>query len=79
MIVYIDSFSGDAAELKPKDRTIDNLIKALKKDSRVSYWDISENRWLRALIKKALKAGLIEEIHDDYPWIRYKTINKGKK
>lgn len=74
-IIHIDSFVSSAAEIKRGERSIEKLIDKLKENPRISYWDFLENRWLRMLVKKALKAGLIEEVYDVYPWFRYKITN----
>lgn len=72
--VYLDSFSGAAANLKGKARTADNVLDALCRDPRVSTWDMSENTWLVSAIRQLKREGKIEELHDPYPWLRFKII-----
>ncbi len=41
--VFLDSFSGDIAELKRGQRTAENALAVLDKSPMVSTWDLSEN------------------------------------
>lgn len=72
--IFIDSFSGNAADIKPKERTLAKLIWVLNKDPRISTFDFSEKPWLHRLVKEAMSQGLIKEIDDHYPWHRYIVI-----
>jgi len=69
--IFIDSFSGDAANIKPKERTVENLVLVLKENPKISTWDFSENPWLHRLIKDALEKWMIKEAYEPYPWHRY--------
>ena len=60
--VFIDSFTGPAANLPKGERTPDNVMEALRRNGRVSTWDMSENRWLRDCIRQLLKDARIVEI-----------------
>lgn len=77
--VHLDSFSGAAAALPPRQRTAAHVLAVLAKNSRVSTWDMSEIPWLRARIYELIERRLI--VHDDseaYPWIRYNLTAEGK-
>jgi hypothetical protein len=71
--IFIDSFSGSAADIKPKQRTVENLMAVLKKSPRISTWDFSENHWLHRLVADSKKQGLVSEIDEPYPWHRFKV------
>lgn len=71
--VYLDSFSGDAAGLPKHLRNSDGVLAALKKNPRVSAWDMSEHNYLRTAILDLKKRGLIEEIPAAFPWHKYKV------
>ena len=73
--VFIDSFTGPAANLPKGERTPDNVMEALRRNGRVSTWDMSENRWLRDCIRQLLKDARIVEINGEaYPWHRYRVL-----
>lgn len=69
--IFIDSFSGSASDLKGKNRTAENVLSALRHDSRLSTWDISEHVWLRVCIADLKRRGLIQEVYEPYPWHRF--------
>jgi hypothetical protein len=71
MRIFIDSFSGNAAQIKKKDRTVEALVAVLKENPRISTWDLSENPWLRSIVSDAKKQGLISEVDEPYPWHRF--------
>lgn len=71
MTIFIDSFSGCAAGIKPKDRTVDKLIDVLKENPRISCFDMSEKPWLCSLVNQAKKDGFIKQINEPYPWLKY--------
>jgi len=73
--VFLDSFSGAAAELKGKNRTSKNVLSVLAKHPRVSTFDMSDLGWLRDIIESLLQRGLIVEVTEPYPWHRYKVTN----
>ena len=77
--VIIDYFSGRAADLKPRERTADNVLRALASDPRVSTFDMSEYRWLRNRISDLVSAGLIVWVAEPYPWCRYTLTDDGKQ
>lgn len=74
---HIDSFSGLASNIKPKERNLVTLMHALSKSPLVSTWDMSEERWLRNLINDALMKEMIVEIECNYPWHKYELTEKG--
>lgn len=67
-----DSFSGPAAQLPPSQRTPAHVLAALRRNPRVSTWDMGETPWLRGCID-ALKASgqITEDKSEPYPWHRY--------
>ena len=74
----IDSFSGAAADLKPRERNADNVLAVLAKSPRVSTWDMSELAWLRNSISDLQRRGLIERADEPYPWCRYVLTGAGR-
>lgn len=71
----VDSFSGQAAGLRGKDRTPHAVLEALKRNPRVSTWDMSEHAWLRACIDQLTRIGAIEEVKDEpFPWHKFKVL-----
>ena len=48
-------FESLAADLKPKERNLKNLLVCLLKNELVSTFDVSELKWLRMLISDAEK------------------------
>ncbi len=75
--VHLCSFSGKAADIKPKDRNVNILVSVLRKHPRISTWDMSENVWLRDLIKQAMIRDLIKEVDEPYPWHRFVVTESG--
>ena len=70
--IFIDSFSGYVAYLKPSHRTPSRVLEVLAKHPRVSTWDMSELAWLRGCIDVLERDGLIaEDKSEQYPWHRY--------
>ena len=78
--IYIDSFSGTAADLPPSKRTPGHVLRALARDPRVSTFDMGESRWLRGCIDALVR---LEHINPDpaepYPWHRYDITDKGRE
>lgn len=70
-MIFLDSFSGDIADLKKGQRTVENALAILGVHPRVSTWDMSEHKWLRDLIGDMKKRGLIVEQKAAYPWHSY--------
>lgn len=67
-----DSFSGLAAALPKGQRTPEYVLSALRRNPRVSTWDMGEHAWLRSCIQDLKTAGLITEDEDEpYPWHLY--------
>lgn len=70
--VFLDSFSGPAADLPKHMRDPEGVLIALHKNPRVSTWDMSENGWLRDCIASLKASGKITEVENEpYPWLRY--------
>lgn len=77
-MILMDSFSGAAADLKPRQRTSENVLSVLATRPRVSTWDMSEHCWLRTIIADLKKRNLIEEMAEPYPWHRYALTDAGR-
>ncbi len=76
--IYLDSFSGAAADLKKGQRTIENVLAVLANHPRVSTWDMSENLWLWRLIGELKRDGLVAELDEPYPWHRFALTDAGR-
>ena len=70
--VYIDSFSGGAAELSKREQG-DHMavLRALCNDNRLSCFDRSEYPKLERPIQDLKKLQYIEELTEPYPWCRF--------
>jgi DNA-binding HxlR family transcriptional regulator len=78
--LFLDSFSGAAANLPRGKRDDINVLGALAKSPRVSVWDMCEYAWLRGRVNSLLRAGLItEDKSEPYPWHRYLLTDKGRE
>ena len=78
--IYIDSFSGSAAELQPSQRTPGHVLRTLTRDPRVSTFDMSESRWLAGCIDVLVQAEYIKsDPSEPYPWHRYTITHKGRE
>jgi len=76
--IFIDSFSGDLADLMPRQRSPRIALNVLKKSPRVSCFDM-DKRWLQYLIRDLKRDGLIEELPESYPWIKFALTEKGEQ
>ncbi len=75
--MHVDTFSGAAAELPPNQRHPDNVLEVLRKNPRVSTWDMGELQWLRSAIKHLEEKSLIiRDKSEGYPWLRYNVIGQ---
>ena len=78
--IYIDSFSGAAADLPPSKRTPGHVLRALVRDPRVSTFDLSESRWLVSRIDLLVLLEYIKpDLTEPYPWHRYTITDKGRE
>jgi len=78
--IFLDSFSGAAADLPPRQRDDINVLRVLAKSPRVSVWDMCEYAWLRGRVNSLLRAGLITaDESQPYPWHRYVLTDKGRE
>lgn len=78
--IFLDSFSGAAADLPKGKRTANDVLAVLAKSPRVSTFDMSEHRWLRDAVYELHKRGLIDEDPTEpYPWHRYTLTDAGRK
>ena len=75
-LIFIDSFSGDAVDLKGPHRSSENVLACLKKSPRLSTWDMSEHAWLRGCIAELEKKKQIEQVPEPYPWHRWKIMEQ---
>jgi hypothetical protein len=76
--IFLDSFSGAAADLKKGQRNEANVLAALAKSPRVSTWDMEAAR-LRSCLKRLTLDGLIvEDKAEPYPWHRYTVTPAGR-
>lgn len=73
---HICSFSGDAALLSPKRRTRENVLAALRRDPKLSVWDLSELPWLRRIVDDLRRTGDVTYSDRlEYPWQAF-TVRK---
>lgn len=78
-MIFLDSFGGPIAELKPKDRTKEKALAILRENQRVSTFDMSEKyRWLPGLIDSLVADGTIEEVPSQHPWHKYRLTDTGR-
>jgi hypothetical protein len=79
-MIFIDSFSGAAVDLKPAHRTPAKVLAVLAKYPRVSIWDMSENPWLCGCIDILKRDGMIvEDKSEPYPWFRFNVVEQASK
>jgi len=76
--IFLDSFSGEIADLKRGKRTLENMLAVLAQSPLVSTWDMSEHAWLRNGIADMETDGLIVSADQPYPWLRYELTDKGR-
>lgn len=76
--VFIDSFSGPAADLKFGKRNSTNVLHALAADPKVSCFDMSELDWLRRGVETLKSQGLVKNMPAAYPWCRYEVTPEGR-
>ena len=75
MRYFLDSFSGSVVDLKPKDREDKNVLNILRRDPRVSTFDMSEHyKWLPHAIERLKREGKIVELDEPYPWHKFKVL-----
>ena len=53
--IYLDSFSGAAADLPPSKRTPGHALRALARDTRVSTFDMSESRFSAVAVDRRVR------------------------
>ncbi len=70
--MIVCSFSTPVAELKGKQRTPDNVLDALRRNPRVSCFDLSEHKWLRDTISMLECSGwIVDDKTEPFPYVRY--------
>jgi hypothetical protein len=77
-VVFIDTFSGDVADLPRKRRTESEVLKVLSVSPLVSCFDMVEHAWLRNIICRLSAKQAIVQRQEGYPWIRYSVTASGK-
>jgi hypothetical protein len=66
------SFTSPVADLKRHQRTPDGILEALRKNPRVSTFDLSEYAWLRNGVKDLEHRGMVSvDEKEPYPWVRF--------
>jgi len=65
--------------LKKGQRTEANVLAALRRDPRISTWDMSEHPWLVSIIADLQKSGAILSMREPYPWHRFKVLDAESK
>jgi hypothetical protein len=75
-VIFLDSFSGDLADLKPKMRTTANALAVLSNSPRVSIWDM-DKQWLRSLVLELETRKFIVPKAEGYPWLRWEITEAG--
>jgi hypothetical protein len=81
-IVFLDSFSGAVADLKPRQRgDIMTVLSVLERDPNVSTWDMDDGRTnpIWRTIAALNELGYVKEIPREYPWHRFEVTELGKK
>jgi hypothetical protein len=75
--VFVDSFGGMASNLPPRKRNPDGVLEALRRDPRVSVWDMFDNPWLRNAITALAAEGRIVQVEPmpPFPWIGYAIVH----
>jgi len=77
MNTHICSFSTEAAELKPSNRTAFNVLLALQDNPRISTFEMSDKPWLCRLVKTLEEKNHIKPINEPYPWHKWKITKAG--
>ena len=55
------------------------ILRALRDDPRISTWDMVKGRpRLWRIIYQMVKDGLIVEVKEPYPWLRFELTDNGK-
>lgn len=78
--IFVCSFEGAIASLKPSERNELEALRCLEKNPRVSCWDLHDHHWLRKLISKLQHKGFIHNDGEEpYPWIKFTITEAGKQ
>ena len=73
---FIDSFTGNAANLPKGKRTPENVLEALRHNPRVSTWDMDQ-AWLRRCLADLEADGkIVDERKEPYPWLRFTLMEQ---
>lgn len=76
--VFIDSFSGSAAEMTRVDQAVPiKVLRVLVRDGKVSVWDRDASPSLHRSICDLQKRGLIDKGDAPYPWYRFHVLPAG--
>lgn len=77
--IMLDSFSGSLGEIPKGQRTVENAVRVLAADPRVSCFERG-TAWLESLIRDVLRQGLAVECHaEPYPWCRFNLTDAGRQ
>ena len=79
MTIYVCSFSGGVAHLKPKDQHNSMMVlKALSNDGNVSTWDMGEHNLWRT-IQGLQSYGYVKDLTAtvEYPWCKFEVTPLG--
>ena len=77
--ILIDSFTGALGDLPKGGRSIENALRALQTNPRVSTFERGP-AWLESLIREMLSSGVIVNVPDEpYPWHRFALTELGLK
>lgn len=75
----VDSFSGSVADLPPSARGEAEILSALRRDPRVSHWDMSEIGWLLTSITRLQRQGKIRFAGGQFPWHDIEIVGNAKE
>ena len=78
-MIYLDSFSGPASDLKPSQRHPQSVLRVLAKHPRLSTWDMSEHAWLQGCISSLERSKQIVRLDEPYPWHRWELTDVGRQ
>lgn len=76
--MHLDSFSNASViDLKKSMRNENGVLNALRINPNISVFDMSENLWLPPIIESLKNKGLISEIEEPYPWLKFIVTSAG--
>lgn len=76
--MIVCSFSGAVADLPPRRRQPENMLRALIAQPLVSVWD-HDTPWLRKGLQSLVRHGLVMyDSTPQYPWVAYRVTDAGR-